>query len=67
MQVEVNQMSQREFLIKFYCEQKRGGFSRLMEALNSLGLQVADANITTFCGKVLNILKVEVRFKQMEY
>ena len=64
-------MSQREFLIKFYCEQKRGGFVRLMEALNALGLQVADANITTFCGKVLNILKVEVRFKQwntnMEY
>jgi UTP:GlnB (protein PII) uridylyltransferase len=60
-------MSQREFLVKFYCEQKQGGFSRLMEALNSLGLQVADANITTFCGMVLNILKVEVRFQAMEY
>ncbi|KAE8023464.1 hypothetical protein FH972_009154 [Carpinus fangiana] len=61
VKVEVNQMSQREFLIKFYCEQKRGGFVRLMEALNSLGLQVTDANITTFCGKVLNILKVEAK------
>ncbi|GMY26230.1 transcription factor bHLH90 [Fagus crenata] len=59
VQVEVNQIGQRDFLIKLICEQKRGGFTRFMEAINSLGLQVSDANVTTFCGKVLNILKVE--------
>ncbi|XP_041013604.1 transcription factor bHLH90 [Juglans microcarpa x Juglans regia] len=61
VQVEVNQISQRDFLIKFFCEHKRGGFTRLMESLHLLGLQVADANITTFYGKVLNILKVEAK------
>ncbi len=64
--MEVNQIGQRDFLIKLICEQKRGGFTRFMEAINSLGLQVSDANVTTFCGKVLNILKVEVRFKQRD-
>lgn len=33
-----------------------------MDTINCLGLQVVDANISTFNGKVLNILKVEVRF-----
>lgn len=61
--MEVSQIGQRDFLIKIICEQKRGGFARFMEAIDSLGLQVADANVTTFCGQVLNILKVEVRFK----
>lgn len=36
----------------------------LMEAINSLGLKVIDANITTSNGMVLNVLKVEVRFKK---
>ncbi|KAG7974812.1 hypothetical protein I3843_06G066300 [Carya illinoinensis] len=61
VQVEVNQISQRDFLIKFFCEHKRGGFTRLMESLHLLGLQVADANITTFYGNVLNVLKVEAK------
>ncbi|XP_030961162.1 transcription factor bHLH90 [Quercus lobata] len=59
VQVEVSQIGQRDFLIKIICEQKRGGFARFMEAIDSLGLQVADANVTTFCGQVLNILRVE--------
>lgn len=36
-----------------------------METLYSLGLQVLDANITTFDGKVLNILKLEVTSKNL--
>ena len=50
----------REFLLKLSYEKKRGGFTRLMEAMNDLGLQVVDANITTFNGKVLNIFRAEV-------
>lgn len=60
MQVEVKLIGTREFLLKLLCEQKRGGFARLMEAINVLGLQVVDANITTFNGNVLNIFRVEV-------
>lgn len=66
MQVEVNQIGQREFFIKLYCEQKRGGFARLMEAIHSFGLQVTDANVNAFDGKVLNILTVEVRVSKIE-
>lgn len=61
VQVEVNQIGRRDFFIKLYCEQKRGGFARLMEALHSFGLEVADASVNTIDGKVLNILTVEVR------
>lgn len=62
VQIELNQIGKREFLIKLFYEHKRGGFGKLMDAIHSLGLQVVDANMTTFNGKVLNILKVEVRF-----
>ncbi|CBI28531.3 unnamed protein product, partial [Vitis vinifera] len=61
VQVEVKLIGTREFLLKLLCEQKRGGFARLMEAINVLGLQVVDANITTFNGNVLNIFRVEAR------
>ncbi|KAJ6351597.1 hypothetical protein OIU78_007499 [Salix suchowensis] len=59
VQLEVDQISERHFLLKFLCEQRQGGFGRLMETIHSLGLQILDVNITTFNGKVLNILKVE--------
>ncbi|ESR51616.1 hypothetical protein CICLE_v10033428mg [Citrus x clementina] len=59
VRVEVNQINDRDFLIKLLCEHERGGFVRLMEAINSLELQVIDANVTTFNGKVLNILRVQ--------
>ncbi|KAK8647582.1 hypothetical protein V6N13_121313 [Hibiscus sabdariffa] len=60
--VEVNQISKREFLIKLYYEHKRGGFAKLMEGIDSLGLQVIDANVTTFNEKVLSIFEVEGEF-----
>lgn len=60
--MEVNQIGQKDCFIKLFCKQKRGGFVRLMEAIDSLGLQVVNANVTTFNGTVQNILEVEVRF-----
>ncbi|KAH0991669.1 hypothetical protein GBA52_003152 [Prunus armeniaca] len=59
VQVEVNQIGKRDCLIKLFYEQSRGGFASLMENMDSLGLQVVDANVTTFDGNVLNILKVQ--------
>ncbi|KAK9276456.1 hypothetical protein L1049_005989 [Liquidambar formosana] len=52
VKMEVNQIGTRDFLLKFLCVQKRGGFMRLVEDLNSLGLQIVDANVTTFNGRV---------------
>ncbi|XP_028796238.1 transcription factor ABORTED MICROSPORES-like [Neltuma alba] len=59
VQVEVNQIGKREFLVKIQCEKKRGGFARLMETIHLFGLQVTDANVNTFGGEVVNILTVK--------
>ncbi|OVA07580.1 Myc-type [Macleaya cordata] len=66
VQVEVNQIGVKEFVLKFFCEQKRGGFGRLMEAMNSLGLKVTNANVTTFKGMVLNILILEAGSEEVQ-
>lgn len=57
----MNQIGKIEFLVKIYCEQKRGGFARLMETIHLFGLQVTDANVNTIGDKVMNILTVKVR------
>lgn len=59
-QVEVNQIDGKEFFVKVFCEHKAGGFVRLMEALDSIGLEVKNANITSFRSLVSSIFTVEV-------
>lgn len=58
-QVEVAQLEGNEFFVKIFCEHKSGGFLRLMEALNSMGLEVTSVNVTSFLSLVSNVLKVE--------
>ncbi|KAL6522269.1 hypothetical protein OROHE_016822 [Orobanche hederae] len=65
--VEVCQLGPKDFLLKLICKQKRGGFSSLIEALDSLGgFRVTDANVTTLNGCVLNVLKVEANRTDVE-
>ncbi|XP_031740986.1 transcription factor ABORTED MICROSPORES isoform X4 [Cucumis sativus] len=59
VEVEVMQINERDFLIKLFCKRKQGGVVSSIEAMDSLGLQVIDVNITTFGGMVLNIFHVE--------
>lgn len=66
LEIEVNQIGQRHFLIKVIHSQRRDGFLRLMKAAHSLGLQVIDANVTTCKGRVLNIFKIEATQKDFE-
>lgn len=56
----MNHVGETSLMIKLCCEMKRGGFSKLMEAIDSFGLHVVNANMTTINGKVLIILMVEV-------
>ncbi|XP_004292631.1 PREDICTED: transcription factor ABORTED MICROSPORES-like [Fragaria vesca subsp. vesca] len=60
-QVGVTQLDGNEFFVTVFCEQKPEGFVRLMEALDSLGLEVTNANVTSFRSLVSNVFKVEKR------
>ncbi|KAH6837134.1 hypothetical protein C2S53_018232 [Perilla frutescens var. hirtella] len=59
VEVEVIQLGTKDFLLKILCKQKQAAFSRLIKVLDSLGLQVADVNVTTLHGLVSHVLKVE--------
>ncbi|KAK6946443.1 Myc-type, basic helix-loop-helix (bHLH) domain, partial [Dillenia turbinata] len=60
-QVEVAQIEGNAFTVKVFCEHKRGGFVSLLEALDSLGLEVTNANVTNYLSLVSYVLKVEKR------
>ncbi|CAA2956414.1 transcription factor bHLH90 [Olea europaea subsp. europaea] len=66
VEVEVSQIGARVFLLRCIFLKKRGGFVRLMEAMDSLGLKVMDANVTTLNGSVLNVFTVEANRSEIE-
>ncbi|KAJ0720817.1 putative transcription factor bHLH family [Helianthus annuus] len=67
VEVEVHEIGAREFLLKLMCSYKPGQFLRIMETVDSLGLEVIDINITTCNASVLNILNLKVRFTPHAY
>ncbi|KAL2324000.1 hypothetical protein Fmac_023058 [Flemingia macrophylla] len=58
-QVEVALIDGNEYFVKVFCEHRPGGFMRLMEALNALGMDVVHATVTSHKGLVSNVFKVE--------
>ncbi|KAI3871939.1 hypothetical protein MKX03_018015 [Papaver bracteatum] len=54
--VEVKRIGAKEFLLNFFGKQTQGGFLKLMEAVNSAGLTVTNANVTNFKGMASYIL-----------
>eukprot|EP00257_Ricinus_communis_P006222 XP_002521282.2 transcription factor ABORTED MICROSPORES isoform X1 [Ricinus communis] len=65
VQVEVAQIDGNKFFVKVFCEHKTGGFMKLMEALDCLGLEVTNANVTSFRGLVSIVFKVEKKDSEM--
>ncbi|KAK1320847.1 Transcription factor ABORTED MICROSPORES [Acorus calamus] len=61
VQVEVSQVDLNKFFLKVFSEHRPGGFTTLLEAMTSLGLEVTNVNVTTFRGLVSNVFKVEKR------
>ncbi|CAM8919230.1 unnamed protein product [Rhodiola kirilowii] len=63
VQVEVLEVCERNFLLRIQAEQQPCGFSRLMKAVRSRGLQVEDFHITSCHGLVLSSFRVEANIK----
>ncbi|KAI4318673.1 hypothetical protein MLD38_032349 [Melastoma candidum] len=64
-QVEVVQMDRNEYFVKVFGERRRGGFVRLMEVLDAIGVEVTNANVTSFLSLVSNVFIVEKKDAEM--
>lgn len=58
--MEVAQIDGNEYFVKVFCEHRPGGFVKLMDAFNTLGMDVMHATVTSHKGLVSNVFKVEV-------
>ncbi|CAN0899410.1 Transcription factor ABORTED MICROSPORES [Linum grandiflorum] len=65
VQVEVAQIDGNGFFVKVFCEHRAGGFVRLLEALDSLGLEVTNANVTSCKSLVSNVFRVQKKDSEM--
>ncbi|OIT06473.1 transcription factor dyt1 [Nicotiana attenuata] len=59
-EVEVVQIGTSNLWIKIVCQKKRGGFTKLMEAMNVLGFDLNDTSVTASKGTLLVTSSVEV-------
>ncbi|OVA15363.1 Myc-type [Macleaya cordata] len=60
-EVKVAHLEGNKLWIKIICDGKRGGFTKLMEIMSSLGFETIDTNFTSFKGVTLTTLCVKGR------
>lgn len=60
VKLEVYEIGGRDFLIRVSQEQKQDGFKRLIEAVDSCGLEIIDVNSTRLDLTVMTVLNVKV-------
>ncbi|XP_060194617.1 transcription factor DYT1-like [Lycium barbarum] len=59
-EVQVAHIGPTKLWIKIVCQKKRGGFTKLMEAMNVLGFDLNDTSVTASKGALLVTSSVEV-------
>nr|XP_009769292.1 PREDICTED: transcription factor DYSFUNCTIONAL TAPETUM 1-like [Nicotiana sylvestris] len=59
-EVEVAHIGTSKLWIKIVCQKKRGGFTKLMEAMNVVGFDLNDTSVTASKGTLLVTSSVEV-------
>lgn len=60
MNLEVHETGERGFLIRIAQEHKQDGFIRLIETVDSCGLEIIDVNFTRLDLRVMTVLNVKV-------
>lgn len=60
--MEVALIDGNEYFVKVFCEHRPGGFVKLMESLNTIGMDVVHATVTSHKGLVSNVFEVEVTY-----
>ncbi|XP_042501797.1 transcription factor ABORTED MICROSPORES-like [Macadamia integrifolia] len=66
VEVEVNKIGAKEFNVRVCCEQRKGLFGRLMEAMSGLGFLITDVNVVTLRGKVSSVLNAEANCEEIQ-
>lgn len=59
-EVQVANIGPTKLWIKIVCQKKRGGLTKLMEAMNALGFDINDTSATASKGAILITSSVEV-------
>ncbi|KAF7151771.1 hypothetical protein RHSIM_Rhsim02G0116400 [Rhododendron simsii] len=62
-EIKVNQIDRNKVWIKMVFQKKRGGFTKLVEAVSVIGYEFTDTSVTTSRGAILVTACLEVRLK----
>ncbi|KAM0952347.1 putative transcription factor bHLH family [Dioscorea sansibarensis] len=59
--VELSSMGHNKFLLKITCENKRGGFGKLVEVINTMGFEVTNVSSVAFSYVSQSVFFIEAK------